>query len=222
MGKDDGPVDATVALVRIMAEEMMSKVDKYGGLDQMILKTHLFQCKASGTTQEQIAHSIETQGILFDDDTYGIGKDGMYTVYILVNQYRQKLRKVRACPFYHEGEGYPTFDPASQHHLKSGRDKFRDDGLLITPFLMDLFTTIGVNCLKKWQVIDELHVGMQELYSRKKITFHFLFALQVFLDINHIFGTDIEIGFQDMRRQLEWMKSDIKTTLLLPTSVCES
>lgn len=206
--------NATVALVRVMAEEMMSKVDKYGGLDTMILKSHLFQCSASGITQAQIAHSIKTKDCLFDDDTYGIGKDGMYTVYLLVDTFRKKLRKPRACPFYHEGEGYPMFDPASQHHLKSGCDKYSDDRLLINPLLMDLFTAIGVRGLKNWQVIDELHLGMQDLYFRKKITFHFLFALQVFLDINHIFEEDIEMGFQDMRRQLEWMKSDISAQLV--------
>lgn len=107
---------------------------------------------------------------------------------------------------------YGTYDPRSNRELKSYREKFLEDQKILLERLPE-FCTIAQYRNSKVPAEDELTRGLRATMHMKEIPLWLVFAIQYFLDVQHIFRQNIHLGSMGLLRVAAEVKRTMKEHL---------
>lgn len=147
-----------VEMIRNMMTEILPLIEKFGGLDHVMLVTYKLHCLAAGFTKEAVMATATKPAADFNYKTYDVGNRTFFLVFRAVNSFLDVLAPGQV-PLYQEGMfGY--YNPATDHRSKTDEQKLRYDGALLMGSLSDLSTALYI---KDWPIFDEFLRGIQQM-----------------------------------------------------------
>jgi hypothetical protein len=113
-------------------------------------------------------------------------------------------------PIYKPGH-YGVYDPRSDRSLKSSREKFREDRVILLGILPDFC----VFAFRHGSIPseDEMTRGIGEMAKEKRVSIWLSFAAQVYLDIHHILREKVGRGFDDLTSSAKYVQSNIRQVM---------
>lgn len=100
-------------------------------------------------------------------------------------------------------------DTSKEWSKRSPTDKGLDDAVVLSK----AFTGLVIVSCTKFLTGDELTRGVHELGRNKPASFWLTFAAQIFLDVQHVLGPDLERPFDEMQKGARYMNSSIEKAL---------
>ncbi|KAI0853040.1 hypothetical protein F5Y00DRAFT_225204 [Daldinia vernicosa] len=195
--------NTAIDLARKLMEDVVPMFKDHGGLWGVLNDFHIAHVKMKG--YEPFGNSPNSDDN-FNYDTYDIA-DGTYIIICRILDAFAGAVQPRAIPLYEEGV-YGYYNPRSARDSKSGYQKFEEDRFLLTSFFTDLMAVErGVT---DYPVEDEFFRGIKELAKTKEVTFHLIFAAQVFLDIHYILRENVGRGFDTLQVNLHFLAREIE------------
>ncbi|KAJ0343272.1 hypothetical protein KNSL1_010335, partial [Colletotrichum chrysophilum] len=203
--------NTAIELARNVADEVIPLFRSHGGVWR-IARLHYFAAALSGGfSLEDLGLSVEgaNNGVTFNCKTYDIA-NATYTIAYKFLEEFQAVLQPNMLPLFKPGF-FGTYDPTSKFETKSPEDKFQEDQVIMMEFFGELMAVI--RSLPDWPVEDEFLRGMRDMDTTKDVPFYLVFAAQVFLDIHHILGNEVERGFQEMSTETNIMRNNLESHL---------
>ncbi|KAI8210821.1 hypothetical protein K4K52_011656 [Colletotrichum sp. SAR 10_76] len=203
--------NTAIELARNVADEVIPLFRSHGGVWR-IARLHYFAAALSGGfSLEDLGLSVEgaNNGMTFNCKTYDIANATYTIAYKFLKEFQAVLQP-NTLPLFKPGF-FGTYDPTSKFETKSPEDKFQEDQVIMMEFFGELMAVI--RSLPDWPVEDEFLRGMRDMDTTKDVPFYLVFAAQVFLDIHHILGNEVERGFQEMSTETNIMRNNLESHL---------
>ena len=153
--------------------------------------------------------SVREQG----DDPYNFELFEIYDwccfhAYTVLEAYVRTL-KPNTVPIYRP-DVFGAFDPQAEWFELSPRRKFEEDKRYLSEHLAE--PTLMARTFGKMHLIaeDELTRGLRQMSENKELPIWLVFATQVFLDIHHVVGPDVDHGMSDLENTGTIIKSSVQ------------
>lgn len=204
--------DTAIDLARNIAEEVTPLFKNHNGIPGMIHSFFQYRCILEGYKENEIHLSEEEN---FNYDLYEIADEVYMNAFRILHGFTSTSGQSDV-PIYKDGT-FGTYDPASDRSLKTGRQRFIEDQILLMEFFTELITV--VRCIPGYPVKDGFLCGMGELNKTGAIPFYLIFAAQVFLDIHHILRSEAAVASEKVLYQVARMDSELGEHLKFHTNL---
>ncbi|KLU90132.1 hypothetical protein MAPG_09098 [Magnaporthiopsis poae ATCC 64411] len=182
--------DTAISLAKGIVEEATSDVEAFGGVEG-ILGGVFGHAQAQGPdNMEEYLARVGRKAELIRQIPYDAVVDTYLWPYITLDMHLQHLasgnkRKIPSEPLPKE-----IWDPSRERSLLSDAEKHDADFCLLTFHIGEVFRTSYF--VKSWPVLDELFLGIKEMEETNMVPFYAAFACQVFLDLVHMLGENLD------------------------------
>ncbi|KAL6789520.1 hypothetical protein GGI42DRAFT_337568, partial [Trichoderma sp. SZMC 28013] len=182
--------DTAIDLARNVTEEVTPLFKDHNGFPGMI---HMYLSEEDN----------------FNYDLYEIADEVYMNVFRMLHSFAGTLVQSDV-PIYEDGT-FGSYDPTSNRDLKTGRQKFTEDKILLLEFFTELITV--ARHILDYPAKDVFLCGMVELSKTGAVPFYLIFAAQVFLDIHHILRDQAALSSEQVLRQVTRMNSELEKHL---------
>ncbi|PGH32119.1 hypothetical protein GX50_05080 [[Emmonsia] crescens] len=185
--------NTAIDIARRMCEDVDPLLEEHVKFKTILAAIYFDICKQSGHDPmfcEQPRDIINFQ-------PYDAIEGTLLPAYILLEQWRN------ASPNGLPPEGFPavppnypsTYDPKSDRSNKSGRDKFKEDHILLGEIISE-FLVRAISPTQPFE--DEFTRGLRLMFDTGVIPIWLVFAAQVFLDIHHVLRAKAKNAFTNL------------------------
>ncbi|KAJ0167056.1 hypothetical protein CTA2_4618 [Colletotrichum tanaceti] len=196
--------NTAISVARGMIEEVAPLVDAQDrGITGVLNKFWLMSCLQKGYAVEQVYTADSKDN--FNYDLYDIADQCYMVAFRLVDGFAAVLDP-RQLPLVKEGI-FGEYHPDSDRASKTGREKFREDKILLMEFFTELVTVI--RSVPNYPVQDEFLREMKRFDKAPVVSFPLVFAAQVFLDIHHTMRGATRSSFQAMIKETSVMDNSL-------------
>ncbi|KAK2053465.1 hypothetical protein LY76DRAFT_597807 [Colletotrichum caudatum] len=202
--------NAAVSLARGLIEDVAPLLDTQDeGVWGVVSKFYLMICLRKGYTAEQIY--LPNARDNFNYNTYDIADECYVIALGLLKSFADVLNPIDF-PLIKEGM-FGEYDANSDRTLKTGREKFQEDKILLMDFFTELITVIRL--LPSYPAEDEFLREMRKFNETPVVSFSLVFTAQVYLDIHHTMRAATRRSFQAMVNETSMMDRSLKSHLEL-------
>lgn len=145
----------------------------------------------------------------FNCDTYDIASDTYMIPLVVIKSFLDIMNQhpPGVVPIAKDGIS-DTYDPILEWNRLSEQEKFDQDTNLLMEILPEML--VLARWVQNYPVHDEFIRGMQELDRNREIPMYLVFAVQIFLDINHILRGQVYSGQETCMSHLRFMDEDLE------------
>ncbi|KAL7940627.1 hypothetical protein V8C42DRAFT_223156 [Trichoderma barbatum] len=204
--------DTAIDLARNVTEEVNPLFKDHNGIQGMIHSFFRYRCRLEGYKENDL-YSSEVDN--FNYDLYEIADEIYMNAFRILDSFAGNFGPSDV-PIYKDGT-FGTYDPISDRDLKTGKQKFTEDKILLMEFFTELITV--ARRIPDYPVKDGFIHGMDELTKTGAVTFHLTFAAQIFLDIHHILRDQAALPSEEALRQIAKMDSELGEHLKFHTNL---
>ncbi|KAL6790188.1 hypothetical protein GGI42DRAFT_337252, partial [Trichoderma sp. SZMC 28013] len=204
--------DTAIDLARNATEEVTPLFKDHNGFPGMIHSFFRYRCLLKGYQENEVYLSEEDN---FNYDLYEIADEVYMNVFRMLHSFAGTLVQSDV-PIYEDGT-LGIYDPTSNRDLKTGRQKFTEDKILLLGFFTELITV--ARHIPDYPAKDAFLCGMVELSKTGAVPFYLIFAAQVFLDIHHILRDQAALSSEQVLRQVTRMNSELEKHLNFHTNL---
>ncbi|KAI1767151.1 hypothetical protein GGR53DRAFT_144728 [Hypoxylon sp. FL1150] len=192
--------NTAIDLARNLIDDVMPLIKGCGGLRKILSKVFMIQALTMGYN---IPESSDLNALAYEAFDVADG------TYILTHSTLESLANVVQAydiPIYKEGAS-GHYNPRSNRAAKPGEQKYEEDRVLIMKFFTELMAV--ERGVPNYPVADEFLRGVKELAITKEVTFHLVFATQIFVDIHHTLRAGVGRGYDVLTRSLIFFETEI-------------
>ncbi|UKZ80022.1 hypothetical protein TrVFT333_007786 [Trichoderma virens FT-333] len=204
--------DTAIDLARNVTEEVTPLFKNHDGIQGMIHSFYRYRCRLKGFKENEL-YSSEVDN--FNYDLYEIADEVYMNAFRILESFAGAFGPSDV-PIYKDGT-FGTYDPISDRNLKTGKQKFTEDKILLMEIFTELITV--AQRIPDYPVKDGFIYGMDELTKTGAVTFHLIFAAQIFLDIHHILRDQAALPSEEALRQIAKMNSELGEHLKFHTNL---
>lgn len=199
-------VNTAIDFVRSLGEDVEKSFPRRTGFKNMAKLFYVAQCLTRG---EDPNHR-ERPGDLINFNVFDLVDETMMGTFSSLSSF-QDIIKPGIVPLYKPGY-LGTRNRRTTWFSKSPRERFEDDQINIFENLPDIyfFNLIGS---KNPLVMDELMRGLEKLRPHSDIPVWLVFAVQCFLDAQHVLEDATERPFQQLMQASTTIQNSIANTL---------
>ncbi|THZ32733.1 hypothetical protein D6C89_00239 [Aureobasidium pullulans] len=154
------------------------------------------------------AYELEPSDEKVDAALYAKGDEIFMTTHLILETLRNSM---------YTKPQLPVIDVALLNHgdtskewsMRSSEDKHLDDEVVLSK----AWTGLVILAHMKDIVKDDLTEGVRALTMNEKVPFWLTVAAQIFLDVKHVLGPEVERPFEEMQKGARYMKSSIGQTI---------
>lgn len=146
----------------------------------------------------------------FNYDVHDLAEEVMLPTYIVLEGL-QNVINPGCLPIYKPGH-FGTRNTRTNWTTKSPREKVHDDSLVLMEAFPDLMLMTMITS-KSPLAEDELIRGIRQMAPGKVISLWLVFAVQCFLDVQHVLGRDVARGHTELSQIANAIGASIKQNL---------
>ncbi|XXH04045.1 GTP cyclohydrolase II [Hypoxylon texense] len=196
--------NTAIDLARNLMDDVVPLIKDCGGLQHILAKVFVMQAITKGYVLPATPRLDDFALEAFDV------ADGTYILTYNVLESLARVVQAQNIPIYKEGSfGY--YDPRSTRESKSGYKKHEEDRVLLMKFFTELMAV--ERGVANYPVADEFLRGVKELAETKQVSFHLVFAAQIFLDIHHTLRAGADRGYEMLEKNLCFLEGEIDAHL---------
>ncbi|RAH66344.1 uncharacterized protein BO66DRAFT_381538 [Aspergillus aculeatinus CBS 121060] len=195
--------NCAIDFARHLEEEIQGLLNEHGGSIALLIS--LYE-GISDMVGEDPMHR-ERPGDPFDFRTYHIAESLFIPTFVYLNSFHPLVDKHSFLPC--RETSFPTCDRASDWARKSARDRFEEDMKVINEVLSE-FVYLHLLLPQPEPHEDEITRGIRKMFDTHQVPLWLVFACQIFLDIHHCLGGDVESGFEDLTNTAKSIQSSLE------------
>lgn len=171
--------NTAVELVRLMQEDYDKNFPDHAEFEGLIGNFYVAQCISQGQDPDHRQRS----GDMINMAMYDLADQILLTTYAILASLSDAVMSGHI-PLY-KPDYLGSRDLSTEWSQKSSHDKFQDDKLVLLEAFTGFSAIAKVGCFAE----DELIRGVREMAPGKKVPLWLAFAVQNFLDIQHVMGS---------------------------------
>ncbi|KAI1778512.1 hypothetical protein F4818DRAFT_438672 [Hypoxylon cercidicola] len=197
--------NTSIELASNLMDDVMPLINACGGLHDILPRVFLRQAANVGYMPPDPSNldTLHGEGFPVADMTY----------LLTYKSLKGMVRAIEAefIPIYKEDGPFGHYDPQSNRRLESGLQRALEDRALLMKFFTELMAV--ERKVAGYPVMDEFLRGVKELVATKQVSFHLVFAAQIFVDIHHKLHADAQRGFDVLEKDLNLLETEIEEHL---------
>lgn len=195
--------NVAISFARGIIEDASSVLETHPeGITNLVHCAFISVCARAGHSFEDVLRPANDQD---HSDLYDLSRKTFHFAFETINRLVAK-----ALPGVTTLIGENTLSAYHRDHDqdgKPGRKRIQDDEVLLLQIFNELMAVIGA--VPNYPVRDEFMRSLHEAYSTKKPSLSLAFAAQIYLDIHHLMGQDIELTFRRWNSEIDSMISNL-------------
>ena len=205
-------INTAIDFVRQLEADFLSSYPDKKNFEDIVTMWYGAQCIGRG--QNPAARQLPSDLINFA--IYDFAEDVMMPTYIVLDGFSDVIDHGR--PLISKPGHFGVRDSSKRWSEMSDRAKFQDDKIVATEALSDLWL-LSISAEKAPLVEDELLRGIRKMGPGKPISLWLVFAMQCFLDAQHIRGDSLQRPFIELKNVSLLMKASIAQNLKFHSSL---
>ncbi|THZ80312.1 hypothetical protein D6C84_07552, partial [Aureobasidium pullulans] len=181
--------NTAVELVRHMQEDYDKNFPEHADFEGLINTFYIAQCVHQGHDPNH----RERRGDIINMAMYDIADEVLLPAYTILASLSDVVAPGQI-PLYKPGH-FGFRDLSTEWSQKSSRDKLEDDKLVLFEAFSGFSAIAKTGCFAE----DELIRGVREMAPGKKVPLWLTFAVQSFLDVQHVMGPHVAQGIVDLQ-----------------------
>lgn len=198
-------------LARRAEEDVQHLFDKFGGTELLINRFYMAYCKRRGQDPE----SKERPGNELNFRVYDIAESVYLPTFTLLNSFSNMVQPDMLLPY--KAGHFGTYDKTKHRSEKTAREKFTDDKVILCEVLSDFLTMHRSTAQRPFE--DEFTRGLRKMFDTHELPLWLALAGQVFLDIFHTLGDEVERGYEEYERYAILTETSINANLIFHSNL---